>query len=347
MTIGVGLIGYGVAAKVFHRPLIESVDDLKIVGALRHRMAQGERTDLPIVIKLEEFLAVPKLQVAVICTPNHTHFDLARRCLEAGLHVVVDKPVTVTSAEAEELIALAKQRGRILTVFHNRRYDGDFVLVQRLLAEGALGRLVSYESSYDRFRPHLREGAWREQRQPGSGILYDLGPHLIDQAVLLFGWPRAISGRIRQERDGTNADDAFDVVLDYGAIAVSLHARLVAAVPRPRFRLNGTQGSLMIAGLDQQEELLRSGISPLSREWREARTGTATLRVEVDGELKQQEIPNPLGNYRQFYLDLANAIRDNKEPTVSAEAGRDTVRVIEAAIESSSRRHSAFIRVTQ
>jgi scyllo-inositol 2-dehydrogenase (NADP+) len=286
------------------------------------------------------------LRVAVICTPNHTHFEFARACLNAGLHVVVDKPITVTSAEATELIALAKQRGLILTVFHNRRYDGDFVLVQQLLAEGVLGRLVSCQSSYDRFRPRLREGAWREQRHPGSGVLYDLGPHLIDQALLLFGWPRAISARVRQERDGANADDAFDIVLDHGALSVSLHARLVAALPRPRFWLNGTKGSLMIAGLDQQEELLRKGVSPLSPEWSEVKTGTATLRIEAGGELQQRELPNPLGNYRQFYEDLAKAVHENKEPAVAAEAGRDTVRLIEAALESSLRRDSAFILVT-
>ena len=175
--IGVGIIGYGMATKVFHRPLIESVEGLKIVGVLRRSAA--ETTDVPLVTDLADFLALPGMHLAVITTPNESHFPLAKACLEAGKAVVVDKPFTVTAREGEELVALARKRNLPLTVFHNRRYDGDFLVIQHLLRDRTLGRLASFESTFDRFRPELRPGAWREGSNPGAGILYDLGP-----------WPR-------------------------------------------------------------------------------------------------------------------------------------------------------------
>jgi scyllo-inositol 2-dehydrogenase (NADP+) len=329
--IGVGLIGYGMAATVFHQPLIESVG-LKIVGALRR--TQVASATFPFVSTLDELLKLP-VELAVITTPNHTHFELAKACLEAGLHVVIDKPMTVTSAEARTLIALAKERNLLLTVFHNRRYDGDFLTIQKLLQEGTLGRLVSFESSFDRFRPELKANAWREQLQLGGGILYDLGPHLIDQALVLFGPPRAVFASIRHERGGS-ADDAFDLFLIYKVQKVLLRASMLAPIPRPRFLLQGTKGSYAKYDLDEQERLLKSGVRPLDHDWNKSINQPATLVLREGKQVVTRELPTSLGDYRRFYVEVRDAIENNHPPAIPPEAGLQTVRIIEAALASSA-----------
>jgi scyllo-inositol 2-dehydrogenase (NADP+) len=329
-VIGVGLVGHGMAATVFHQPLIESVEGLKIIGALRRTPTTG--TTFAFVSTLDEFLKLP-VQLAVITTPNDTHFELAKACLEAGLHVIIDKPMTIASAEAHELIALAKKRKRLLTVFHNRRYDGDFLTIQSVLQEGTLGRLVSFESSFDRFRPELKANAWREQSQPGSGILYDLGPHLIDQALVLFGMPRAVFASIRHERGGL-ADDAFDLFLIYKDQKVLLRASMLAPIPRPRFLLQGTKGSYAKYDLDEQERLLKSGVRPLDHEWNKSINQPGTLVLREDDQVATRQLPTPLGDYRRFYVEVLDAIEHKRPPAIPPEAGLRTVQIIEAALAS-------------
>jgi predicted dehydrogenase len=334
--IGVGIIGYGMATKVFHRPLIESVEGLKIVGVLRRNAS--EAVDLPLVTDLQDFLALPGLQVVVITTPNESHFPLAQACLEAGKAVVVDKPFTVAAKEGEALVALAQSRNLLLTVFHNRRYDGDFVVIQRLLQDETLGRLVSFESTFDRFRPGLRAGAWREGNQPGAGIFYDLGPHLIDQVLMLFGKPQTLFAHIRQERDGGVIDDAFDLTMIYPGVKVLLRASMLASVPRPRFLLQGTKGSYVKYDLDEQERLLKSGVRPLDPNWNKAQNQPGKLVLQRDHEVVTSELATPLGDYRGFYLNLRDALLGKTGLDIPAEAGVDSVRIIEAAFESSRRR---------
>jgi scyllo-inositol 2-dehydrogenase (NADP+) len=334
--IGVGIIGYGMATKVFHRPLIESVEGLKIVGVLRRNAR--ETIDLPLVTDLQAFLALPGLQLVVVTTPNESHFPLAKACLEAGKAVVVDKPFTVTAAEGEELVAVAKKKNLLLTVFHNRRYDGDFVVIQQLLQDKTLGRLVSFESTFDRFRPGLRPGAWREQDQPGAGIFYDLGPHLIDQVLMLFGTPQALFAQIRLEREGVAIDDAFDLTMIYADLKVLLRASMLASVPRPRFLLQGTKGSYVKYDLDEQERLLKSGVRPLDPNWNKAQNEPGKLVVQRDHEVVTSELPTPLGDYRRFYVNLRDALLGKIGLDIPAEAGVDSVRIIEAAFESSRRR---------
>jgi scyllo-inositol 2-dehydrogenase (NADP+) len=333
--IGVGIIGYGMATKVFHRPLIESVEGLKIVGVLRRSAA--ETTDIPLVTDLADFLALPGLQLAVITTPNESHFPLAKACLEAGKAVVVDKPFTVTAREGEELVALARKKNLPLTVFHNRRYDGDFLVIQHLLRDRTLGRLVSFESTFDRFRPELRPGAWREGSNPGAGILYDLGPHLIDQAFMLFGKPEAVFAQVRCERDGSVIDDAFDLSLMYKELKVLLRASMLAPVPRPRFLLQGTKGSYVKYDLDEQERLLKSGVRPLDPNWNKAQNQPGKIVLERDQQVVTSELPTPLGDYRRFYVNVRDALLTKSKLDIPAEAGVESVRIIEAAFESSRR----------
>ncbi|MGA9566563.1 MAG: Gfo/Idh/MocA family oxidoreductase, partial [Candidatus Korobacteraceae bacterium] len=267
--IDVGLIGFGFAGRTFHAPVVSAVEGLRLVAILQRQGSEAEQAypAARTVRTLDELLAIDSIRLVVIATPNTTHFDFAKQCLLAGRDVVIDKPFTTTYAEAAELVELAKQKQRLLSVYQNRRWDGDFLTIQGLLDEGKLGRAVLFESHFDRFRPQLKPNAWREQPDPGSGVLFDLGPHLIDQAMLLFGIPEAITADVRIERDGGSVDDAFDVVLHYPRMRALLRAGVLVSTPTPRFAIQGTQGGYLKYGLDPQEDALKRGETPAGEFW--------------------------------------------------------------------------------
>ncbi len=312
-AIDVGLIGYGMAGRVFHAPLIQSVDGL-------HLRTIAKRDEV------EAMLADDRIELVVVATPNISHFDLARRALLAGKHVVVDKPFTVTSAEARRLIDLARERSRVLTVFHNRRWEGDFLTLRRLLEEKVFGRIVSYEARFDRFRNEPRPGAWRESADPGSGILYDLGSHLIDQAVLLFGAPDRITADVRRERDFGSTDDAFDIWMDHGPVKVTLRAGMLVREPTPRYTLRGTSATFTKYGKDPQEADLAAGRSPRDPGWgREPREQWGTLFTD-GGEERVETLP---GNYAAFYENVRDAIATGAPLAVDPEQARLTIELME------------------
>lgn len=337
--IGVGLVGFGVAGRTFHAPIISAVPDLRLAcvvkrgGGTLPEPYQGVR----VTHSLGEMLADPAIELAIIATPNPTHFELAKQCLEAGRHVVVDKPFTVTSGEAAELIAIADRRKRVLSVYQNRRYDGDFGTVRELIGSGSLGRIVSLESHYDRFRPQLKEGAWRERDTPGSGVLYDLGAHLIDQALVLFGSPGAITADLRIERDHAVVTDAFDLTLHYAHLSVLLRASMLAAQAGPRFVVRGTLGSYVKHGFDPQEETLKQGASPNSVGWgEEPSSAWGTLS---DGK-QERMLPTRNGDYRQYYENIRDAILGKASLQVTALEAWRVVRLIELAQQSSQQRRA-------
>src|SRR5216683_5556484 len=236
--IDVGLIGFGLAGRAFHAPVIRAVPGLRLAAILQRSGNEAAQLypDVRVVRSLEELRGMRDIRLIVIATPNDTHYSLARRCLEAGRDVVVDKPFAPTLKEAVELAQLAQERGRLLSVYQNRRYDGDFQAVQQIVASGRLGRIVRFESNYDRFRPQLKAKAWRERSGPGTGILFDLAPHLIDHALVLFGLPEGVTADIRVERENAIADDSFDLTLHYaGSVRALLRATMLAPVTRPRF----------------------------------------------------------------------------------------------------------------
>ena len=253
-VLRVGLIGYGFASQTFHAPLIAGVPGLELV-AVSSRDAAKVRADWPTVQVHGQPLALvnrPDIDLVIVPTPNDSHFPLARAALLAGKHVVVDKPFTVTVAEGRELAQLAGQAGRVLSVFHNRRWDSDFLTVQQLLRDGTLGRIVHLESRFDRYRPEVRQ-RWRETAGPGSGLWYDLGPHLLDQALQLFGMPLALQMDRAVVRDNAVTDDWFQAQLRYDRHRVSLHVSALVAAGPPRFAVHGTHGSFVKHGLDAQE----------------------------------------------------------------------------------------------
>ena len=314
--IRVGLAGYRVAGSAFHAPLIRACARMQVAAVLTSRAVPE------CVGSLDELLEQSDL--VVVATPNTTHFEIAAAALKAGKHVVVDKPFAVTVAEADELIALAKQRGRALTVFHNRRWDSDFVTVQRLLPQ--LGEVMLFEAHWDRFRPEIKRG-WREEPRPGGGVLSDLGSHMMDQALLPFGLPDAISADVLAQRPGAEVDDYFDLTLHYGVRRVCLCCSTLIADPRPRFAVHGTGGSFVKYGLDPQEAQLKSGMDPHASGFGvDTRDGTLTL---PDGT--RETVPSERGDYLSFYEAVADAILDGAPLPVDPADARAGLALIDLA----------------
>lgn len=320
MTIRVGLVGFGLAGAVFHAPLIRACKRMELAAVQTSRESPNR------VDSLEALL--DRSDLVVIASPNTTHFPIAKTALEAGKHVVVDKPFTVTLEEADELIRIAKQQDRVLTVFHNRRWDSDFLTLKRILPR--IGAISLYEAHWDRFRPAIKQG-WRETEEPGGGVWYDLGPHLIDQALQLFGMPESISADIFAQREGAKADDYFDVTLHYGSRRVSLGCSSLVADPRPRMAAHGTEASFVKFGLDPQEQALKDGADPLDSEFGiDERTGTLTF---PDG--RSQSVPNERGDYLAFYEAVADSILDGARVPVDPADARDGLLLISLARRAS------------
>lgn len=331
--INVGLVGFGLAGKAFHAPFIRAVSGLRLV-AIARRSAEPDSAypDVRFVSGVEQLLAIDEIQLVVVATPNDLHAPIARECLNAGRHVVIDKPFATTLQEAEELVALARQRDRIVTVFQNRRWDGDFKTVRQLLAKGGLGRVVLYESHFDRFRPKLR-GTWHERPQPGMGLLFDLAPHLVDQALVLFGTPQYISADLRRERDGTSVNDAFDVVFHYPRLRALLRASAIVAEPGPRFWICGTEGTFTKYGLDPQEEAMKQGGNPTTRGWGEEPESLWGRLTKAAGT---EIIPTIAGDYRGYYENVQNAVQGTAPLEVTSEQALDVMRALDLAEQSSS-----------
>jgi scyllo-inositol 2-dehydrogenase (NADP+) len=342
-TIQVGLIGYGMAGQVFHAPIITSVPGLLLTKIRETKpehiqLAQSRYPDAVIVNDSQAILADAAIDLVVIATPNTAHFSLARQALLAGKHVVVDKPFTITSAEADELIALAAQQDRLLTVFHNRRWDSNAQTLRKVVANQLLGRLVELEMHFDRFRNYLRPGAWREENTPGSGILYDLGSHLIDEAQCLFGLPDTITADERVQRSGGQTIDNFTVVLDYDQLKVTLKAGMLVREPGPVYVLLGEQGSFVKYGMDVQEAALKAGLRPDEvADWgKEPEAHWGRINTDFQGQHLVGQVESEPGDYRGFYANVYRAITEDAALAVTAEQARNTIRIIELARQSSA-----------
>jgi len=339
--IRVGVVGFGLAGRVFHTAVIEATPGLELACVVQ-RSGEDAAREYPHVRQarsVEEMLGDVGIELVVIATPNYSHFELARQCLHEQRNVVIDKPFTLTSAEASELIHLARHRKRLLTAYQNRRWDGDFQTVRQVLGSGELGRLVSYESHFDRFRAQPRLDAWREDGGPGGGTLFDLGPHLIDQLLTLFGKPETIVSSVRIEREDAAVDDAWDIFLEYEEpqpMSALLRATLTACEPGPRYVLHGTQGSFVKWGLDPQEGQLKAGMhfgDAGFGEEAESGWGTLTLCGGAKGPARRK-VPTLRGDYRGFYENVRDALLGKAELAVTPEQAWRTTRLIELARES-------------
>jgi scyllo-inositol 2-dehydrogenase (NADP+) len=343
--IGVGLIGFGLAGRSFHAQVIRAVPGLRLVAILQRSGSEAAEAypDVRVVRTMEELLAIDEIRLIVIATPNETHYPLARKCLASGRDVIVDKPFATTYQEAADLVQFAKECGRIVTVYQNRRFDGDFQAIQQLVRSGTLGRIVRFETNYDRFRPRLKANAWREKAAPGAGILFDIGPHLIDHAMLLFGPPEAVTADIRTERQGGLADDAFDISFHYpNSMRAVLSSNILAATQRPRFLLFGTQGAFLKQTFDPQENNLRHGGIPKDAPWGaepEENWGLLTLSDGVT--TTERRIPSAVCDYRDYYANIRDVLLGKAEPFVTAQQALEVMRALELARESSATRRTA------
>jgi predicted dehydrogenase len=332
----VGLVGYGLAGRVFHAPLIHANPRLRLACIVQRsgNEAAVRYPEAKILRDVRALLDDRDVALVVVATPNETHFPIAAQALKAGKHVVVDKPFTITTRDADELIAIAQKAGRVLSAFQNRRWDGDFLTVQKILKERGVGELAEFESRFDRFRPALKPGAWKEKAVPGAGIFYDLGPHLIDQALVLFGKPQGVYAEIRRQREGAQADDSFQVHLHYPKVKVLLKAGALVCEPSPRFVLYGTEGSYVKYGLDPQEEALKQGGSPAQSNWGadpEVMWGTLSRCNE---QVKRTKYPTLAGCYQEYYENVYGAIRGTGELAVTSQQARGVIRLIELARRS-------------
>jgi predicted dehydrogenase len=342
--IEVGLIGFGLAGRCFHAPVIRAVPGLRLAAILQRSgdSAGQAYPDAQIVRSVAELLAIESIRLVVIATPNQTHFPLASRCLEAGRDVVVDKPFTTTLKEAVQLFSIAGRYGRILTAYHNRRFDADFQALRKVVSGGELGRPVRFESHYDRFRPLSKPGAWREKPGPGSGVLFDLGPHLIDHALTLLGCPEAITADVRIEREDCATDDAFDVCFLYpGGLRAQLKATMMSATPRPRFLVFGTKGSFVKRKFDPLENHLRNGMVPQGDSWDlEGEENWGELTLIEDGQFRQRRIPSR-GDWREFYANVRDVLLGKSALQVTSQQIMNVMKALELAQLSQGRRCTA------
>ncbi len=340
--IEVGLVGFGLAGRAFHAPVIRAVPGLHLAAIVQRNGTEAAEKypDVRIARSLDELFSMAEIHLVVIATPNETHYSFARQCLEAGRDVVVDKPFTTTLEEAVSLVQFAKGANRLLTVYQNQRYDGDFQAIRQIVEAGTLGRIVRLETSYDRFRPQPKPGAWRETARPGSGILFDIAPHLIDHALVLFGLPEAVTADVRTEREHAVADDAFDIALHYSnGMRAVLRSSILAAAPRPRFVLLGTRGSFVKQTFDPQENNLRRGYIPADSAWgAEPEENWGVLTVPAGDSFERRRIPPATCDYRDYYANVRDAILGHAAPAVTPEYALDVMRMLELARESSQKR---------
>lgn len=331
--IRTAIIGFGSVAEKMHAPLIDVCESLQLTAVVERNSTkcQEKYPSVQTFKILEALLEDDVADLIVITTPNEFHFPMAKACLEAGKHVVVDKPVTIFSHEAEELDRIAQERNVVLSVFHNRRFDGDVMTIQKMLAEKVLGEIVYLESHFDRFRPEITEN-WREKDVPGNGITYDLGVHLIDQIVLFFGLPDWIQADIRKQRTGAIADDYFDIQLDFGSIKARTTASVLSASPTPRFLVQGKEGAYLKYGLDVQEAKFKAGERPEGKDW-------GVEPMEKWGKIFLKEGNQPYqtvdGDYRIFYQNIANNILGKENLLVTIPQTTSVLKLIEASFESS------------
>jgi scyllo-inositol 2-dehydrogenase (NADP+) len=334
--IQVGLIGYGLAGSVFHAPLIAATPGLRLAAVVTRDAARSAQAvvDHPgaLVLPTPEALweIAPRLDLVVVASPNRTHAPLAHAALEAGLDVVVDKPMATSATEARALVADAKARGRMLTVFQNRRWDGDFLTLRRLIAEGTLGEIVRFESRIDRWRPVPKPG-WKQSADPADagGLLFDLGAHLIDQALLLFGPVDSVYAELDRRRPQSTVDDDTFVALKHASgVRSHLWMSIVSAQPGPRLRVMGTDASYVKHANDGQEAALKAGGTPADPHWGEepeALWGTVGTGEDV------RPIRTEPGAYHHFYQGVAASLRDGTAPPVDPMDAVATLEVIEKA----------------
>lgn len=346
VPVKTGLASFGMSGMVFHAPLISTNKGFYLTSILeRSKSLSRERyPDSKIVRRFDDLCKDKNIELIIVNTPDNTHYNLTKKALQAGKHVVVEKPFTLKYSEAMRLSELADKKGLVLSVFHNRRWDGDFMTVKKVISENLLGRIVTYEAHFDRYRNFIQAGTWKEDHLTGTGTLFNLGSHLIDQALDLFGKPEYITADIRAQRTGSKIDDSFEIWFGYPDVRVILSGGYLVKEPGPRFTLHGTEGSFLKWGTDPQEEDLKRGRLPGEENWGEESSESwgllHTVTNGISSSVKYKTVP---GNYSAYYNDLFNAIRTGSSLAVTAEQAAFVIKIGEAAFRSMEKRKSVKI----
>jgi len=332
------MTSFGMSGLVFHGPLLDVHPGFHLKSVLQRTKdtAKEKYEHIEIVRTIEDLVQDSEVELVVVNATNDTHYQHARMALEAGKHVVIEKPMTNTIEEGKELLQLAMEKGLVLSVFQNRRWDSDFLTLRKIIDDGLLGRIVEFNGSWDRYRNYIQPNTWKEETGPGSGLLYNLGPHLIDQAIVLFGPPDAVSADIRSMRTDSRVDDFFEVYLQYDEVKVRMHSSYLVREPYPRFILHGTLGSFVKYGLDVQEAALKVGDLPGLPGWgveEEALWGT--LNTEINGEHVVKKVKSEPGNYLAFYDNIYEAISNGTKLDVTPQEAFMNIHAIELAFQSS------------
>lgn len=340
-AIQTALIGYGFSGSTFHAPFLKAMDEFETSAVLSSKKEEV-KLNFPHANITDDFQAILQdadIELVVITTPNTMHFGMAKQAIQAGKHVIVEKPMVLYAQEAEELVKLADQQGVMLSVYQNRRWDGDFLTVKKLMDEGMLGEVITYEAHFDRFMPVVPDG-WRERNEPGAGTLYDLGSHLLDQVQFLFGMPDSLTADIEKQRPGAQTDDYFHLILTYGIKRVILHSSMLAFEQRPKYKVHGSKGTFIKMGEDEQEKELLEGKLPTGKDLGMDRIDCyGTLYTEA-GEEKVVTLP---GDYKAYYEGIYRCIRENDLCPVPGKDSIRTIRLIEAALQSSKEHRTIFL----
>jgi predicted dehydrogenase len=336
--INTALCSFGMSGLVFHSPFltINPHFNLYAVWERTKNLAEEKYPFVKTYRTLEAMLADELVELVIVNTPNYTHYEYAKKSLEAGKHVIVEKPFTIDVAQANDLIEIAKKQNKILSVYQNRRYDSDYKTIKNVVSENLLGELVEVEMHFDRFREELSPKKHKETPSPGAGVLYDLGSHLIDQALQLFGKPEKIFADIRIIRPQSKVDDYFELLLYYPKLRVRLKASYIVREALPGYILHGLKGSFIKPKTDVQETLLKEGVIPGKKDWgTEPESEKGLLHTEIKGKEVIEFITSEQGNYNDYYNAIYEAIRNNQPLPVTAEEGAEVVKIIIAAFKSS------------
>ena len=344
--IKTALLSYGMSGKLFHAPFLDVLPQFSFYAVWERskNLAQLKYSDVITYRTLEELLADDDVELVIVNTPNYTHYEYTKKALQAGKNVIVEKPFVVNVEEGEELVNLAKQKGKVLSVYQNRRFDSDYKTVKRIVEEGWLGEIVEAEFHFDRYKEDISIKPHKEIPGPGTGALYDLGSHIIDQALQLFGMPQAVFGDIQILRPVSTVDDYFEVLLYYPHRRVRLHSSYLVREPLPGYILHGTKGSFIKAKTNVQEEALDKEIVPGGDDWGiEPGSEKGFLHTEKKGEVIKKHIPSERGNYADYFIGIYKAIRENAAVPVTAEDGLNVIQIINAAFESSEQKRVIFV----
>lgn len=335
--IRVGLASFGMSGKVFHAPLLSANGHFQLRKILERTTTKSKEfyPDAEIVRSYEALVDDANIDLIVVNTPDHLHFEMTKTALEKGKHVVVEKPFTLKSEEAEKLITLAKKEEKLLTVYQNRRWDGDFLTARKVVESKMLGRLVEFESHYDRYRNFIQENTWKEEEGLGTGILYNLGAHMIDQALVLFGMPKSITAHLGITRTGGRVIDNFDLRMEYEELKVLIRSGYLVREAGPRYSLHGTLGSFVKYGIDPQEDMLKAGFTPYGDDWgKESEDDWGFVNTENNGLHIEGQIETIAGNYPEFYANVAAAIKEGEPLAVKPEEAMQVIKIIELAMQS-------------